>query len=526
MKRLWITLLCTTLLSGTAAAVPITADSLSAALDELDRQIEKRAFYHQGHDRMLDSLRREMVRTDDLWKKYNLCGSLFYENLHYQADSSLYYVNQKEALIPLLKAPHMQSEIHINRAEVYGVMGLYTEALLELQTAAPMNMEPGRRRYYYSTCCSFYGWLADYTQNETMKQKYVEQTNCYRDSVLMLLPPNVDRDIVFSEQLLLSKQPDEVIDILNRQLEGEADKRQRTYLYYTLAGAYGTKGDTLSQMYYLARTAALDMEMCVREYAALPRLARLLFLKNDTERAHHYLNCQLQDAYDCGSRLRYLEGGEMYPIINRTVMDMRADEYRTTRHWLLGTGILLMLLIVAVAALGWWMKKLADMRHELAKANESLTESNSIKETYLTSYLDRCVGYMDKMEQKRRELEKLAMASKLEELFKAIKSTKQLVEERKSFYADFDRSFLALFPNFVERFNALLQEGEQVVLRPGELLNTELRIFALNRLGVTDANRIAHFLNCSLTTVYNYRSKMRFRAKDTQTPFEEQVNKL
>ena len=83
MKRLWIILLCTALLSGTAAAVPITADSLSAALDELDRQIEKRAFYHQGHDRMLDSLRREMVRTDDLWKKYNLCGSLFYENLHY-----------------------------------------------------------------------------------------------------------------------------------------------------------------------------------------------------------------------------------------------------------------------------------------------------------------------------------------------------------------------------------------------------------------------------------------------------------
>ena len=42
-------------------------------------------------------------------------------------------------------------------------------------------------------------------------------------------------------------------------------------------------------------------------------------------------------------------------------------------------------------------------------------------------------------------------------------------------------TFLQLFPNFVEEFNALLTEPMQP--KPGELLNTELRIFALIRLG-------------------------------------------
>jgi len=58
------------------------------------------------------------------------------------------------------------------------------------------------------------------------------------------------------------------------------------------------------------------------------------------------------------------------------------------------------------------------------------------------------------------------------------------------------------------------------------LLSTELRIFALIRLGVTDSNRIAHFLGYSLATVYNYRSKMRNRAVGDKEAFEKKVMAL
>ena len=145
---------------------------------------------------------------------------------------------------------------------------------------------------------------------------------------------------------------------------------------------------------------------------------------------------------------------------------------------------------------------------------------------YIARYLDRCVGYLEKLEQYRRSLEKLAMASKIDELFKTIRSEQFIRDERKNFYNEFDKSFLDLFPNFIHDFNELLTDEGKIYPKQGELLNTELRIFALIRLGVTDANRIAHFLGYSLATVYNYRSKIRNKAAGDKDRFEQRVMNL
>ena len=116
--------------------------------------------------------------------------------------------------------------------------------------------------------------------------------------------------------------------------------------------------------------------------------------------------------------------------------------------------------------------------------------------------------------------------NRIDDLFKTIKSDDFIRDERKAFYNEFDKSFLDLFPNFITSFNDLLQEEYKIVPKQGELLTTELRIFALIRLGVTDSNQIAHFLSYSLATIYNYRSKIRNRAKGDKDKFEEEVMKL
>ena len=145
---------------------------------------------------------------------------------------------------------------------------------------------------------------------------------------------------------------------------------------------------------------------------------------------------------------------------------------------------------------------------------------------YIAHYLNRCVGYLDKLETYRHSLAKLAITSRVDDLFKAIKSEQFIRDERKNFYHEFDQSFLDLYPNFIQSFNALLEEEHRISPKYGELLTTELRIFALIRLGVTDSNSIAHFLGYSLATVYNYRSKMRNRAKGDKDTFEQQVMNL
>ena len=263
------------------------------------------------------------------------------------------------------------------------------------------------------------------------------------------------------------------------------------------------------EIYYLAQTALIDLNASVREYAALQKLARLVYLQGDPERAYNYVSCSMKDAVACNARLRFLEVTEFYPIIDKAYSDKKAQEKRLERILTLSITGLAVCLILLVVAL-----------------NQQLQQTGKIKEVYIARYLDRCVSYLDKLEQYRRSLEKLAMASRIEDLFKAIRSADFLREERKNFYNEFDKSFLELFPNFIHDFNNLLNEDGKIEPKPGEILNTELRIFALIRLGVTDANRIAHFLGYSLATVYNYRSKIRNKAKGDKDNFEQEVMSL
>src|SRR5690606_19238282 len=98
--------------------------------------------------------------------------------------------------------------------------------------------------------------------------------------------------------------------------------------------------------------------------------------------------------------------------------------------------------------------------------------------------------------------------------------------ELEELYKNFDVIFLSLYPTFVEDFNKLLSPNEAVLPKHGDLLNTELRIFALIRLGITDSVKISTFLRYSLRTVYNYRTKVRNKAADSRDELEEKVKKI
>ena len=113
-------------------------------------------------------------------------------------------------------------------------------------------------------------------------------------------------------------------------------------------------------------------------------------------------------------------------------------------------------------------EELHDSNSQLKEMNHTLSEANYIKEEYIGRYMDQCSTYLDKMDLYRRSLNKIAAAGRVEELYKAIKSSQFLDEELKEFYANFDMTFLQLFPNFVEEFNALLTEPMQP--KPGELV--------------------------------------------------------
>lgn len=231
---------------------------------------------------------------------------------------------------------------------------------------------------------------------------------------------------------------------------------------------------------------------------------------------------------------------ELYSII---IASHQAKESRTKhklQHYLVLISVLSAVLVLLFVYLCKQLRKvyrikeelsqtnakLARLNEELGEKNEQLSDSNAVKVQYIARFFDLCSMYIDKMDDYRKSLKKLAQDRKFDELNKRLKSTSMLEDEQDELYKNFDAIFLNLYPSFVEDFNALLTEDERIVLKSEDLLNKELRIYALLRLGITDSVKIASFLRCSLSTVYNYRTKVRNKAAISREEFEKMVMKI
>lgn len=508
-------------------------DDNAAVLKRLDDIINKKETFQVQKEKTIDALKVQLAHSVASADKYHLYGSLFDAYLHYQADSALHYINRRQQILPQLDRPELANEIIIDRATALGVMGMYIEAMEELKKINPVKLDKQTLLSYYQTYRACYGWLADYTTNQEEKKKYLEKTDLYRDSIIGIMPPEINRTIVLAEKCIVTGKADTALVMLSDALKDAVDERQKVYIYYTLSEAYGMKGDTEKEVYYLILTAIADLESSVREYASLQKLAHLMYELGDIDRAYKYLSCSMEDAVACNARLRFIEVTEFFPIIDKAYKLKEEKERAVSQAMLISVSMLSFFLLIAVFYLYRWMKKLSAMRRDLSLANKQmqvvnkeLEQTGKIKEVYIARYLDRCVNYLDKLETYRRSLAKLAMASRIEDLFKAIKSEQFIRDERNEFYNEFDKSFLKLFPNFITAFNDLLVEEGRIYPKSDELLTTELRIFALIRLGVVDSNKIAHFLGYSLATIYNYRSRMRNKAVGDKDRFEQDVMNL
>lgn len=503
------------------------------ALHELDVVISDKAIYHKQLEQKLSEIKGQIATTNTLDVKYDLYQDLYSDYLHFQADSALHYVNVRARLIKESDDADRLNMVYINRAEVYGVMGMYFEAQQELKRVCVEQLDLSTKGCYYRTYRAYYGWLADYTAVESAKDKYLERAELYRDSVLMYEQVADNRSMIYVEQLINQNKLDMAIEELNILSALTKDSKQQAYIHYNLAQAYLKKDDVESAIYYLAQTAIFDIRMGTREYASLQYLAYVLYQQGQVDRAFDYLSCSMEDAVASNARLRFMEVTKYYPIVDRAYRSIDVMHRNTTYKLLMFVSAFAILLIIFIIYLIISRMRLSDMRANLHDTNESLVtlnnrlmETGRIKEVYIARYLERCVNYIDKLDTYRRSLKRLASASKTEELLKVLKSEQMLQRERKEFYVEFDRSFLTLFPNFVSDFNDLLKECEQISLKSEGQLNTELRIFALIRLGITDATQISRFLGYSLSTVYSYRSKMRNRAVVDKDLFEQRVMEL
>ena len=171
-------------------------------------------------------------------------------------------------------------------------------------------------------------------------------------------------------------------------------------------------------------------------------------------------------------------------------------------------------------------EKLRKSNEEVLFANKKLESLTNVQKEYIVHYVKLSSEYIGKIDDYRKALYKKAISENKDEIIKDLRSTDFINTELNLFYDDFDKAFLNLYPNFIEQFNQLLKDDEQIKLKHDEILNSELRVFALIRLGITESEQIAEFLRYSITTIYNYRVKMRNKAKIPRNEFKEAVTKI
>ena len=544
MKNIIIFLcLCTICMCRLHAADSSRADSL---LLKLDQAIKERPIYMEQKELKLVELKRQLHRQIPDEERFAILGTLLDEYRSFNTDSALHMAEEREQIAIRLGNREYIDNARMNKADVLGMTGMYKEVMDLMRNIhidrLPVDIHP----YYYHIYRTVYGLMADYAVTAYEKKLYTELTDKYRDSLLLVNKDNLlIHTLIQSDQYNVRNEYDKAIRLLTDYLALQKDYEHDVAICaYTLSESYRLKGDKEKEKEYLIVSAMADMKTAVREYISLRKLAVLLYQEGDIERAYSYVKICMEDAAACNARLRKLEILEIFPIINDAYQQKTEKQQEQMKWALVSISLLSLFLLLAIFYVYKQMKKVAAARREvidankrmkelndelhlsnaqLKEANHSIAENSYLKEEYIGRYMDQCSVYLEKMDNYRRSLGKIAATGNVEELYKNIKSTKFIEGELKEFYTNFDNTFLQLFPTFVEDFNALLADDEQISLKAGERMNTELRIFALIRLGITDSVKIAQFLRYSVTTIYNYRTKVRNKAAGDRDLLEQEV---
>ncbi len=522
---------------------------VDSLLLKLDQAIEKRPIYMEQKEVRLEKLRRQLFQAISDEDHFAILGALLDEYRSFNTDSALRVAEEREQIAMRIGNREYMDNARMNKADVLGLTGMYKEAMDLMRDIHAEQLSENLRPYYYHIYRTIYGLMADYAVTKNERILYAELTDRYRDSLLQVNKDNLlIYTLIRSDQYNVRNEYDKAICLLTDYLaRQEEDEHEVAIGAYTLSESYRLKGDREKEKEFLIVSAIADMKTAVREYISLRKLAVLLYQEGDIERAYSYVKICMEDAAACNARLRKLEILEIFPIINDAYQQKTEKQQEQMEWTLLSISILSFFLLLAIFYVYKQMKKLAVARREvidankrlkelneelhlsmlkLKEANHSIAENSYLKEEYIGRYMDQCSIYLEKMDTYRRSLGKIAAAGNMDELYKTIKSSKFIEGELKKFYANFDDAFLQLFPAFVEDFNALLAADEQIVLKNGERMNTELRIFALIRLGITDSVKIAQFLRYSITTIYNYRTKVRNKAAGNRDLLEQEVMKI
>lgn len=555
-------------LAMVAVGLPLSARSsdVESILCRLDSVVELPQVWDGLKRHRLAELHKKQHQARTIDERYWFNKNLYDEYSVFNADSAMVYVNRNYEIAEQLGDEAKLIEWEINRSFILAVTGLLKEAQDAIERIDPEKVPEDLRSQYYNQLAYLYSHYGQYLgDGHTSPTDYYVQSRLYQDSTFIHASKS-DPLYLWYKAWSVLRAPgagrQEVIRELKADIDStRMDSRVDAMKAYALARLYEFEGDEENRMKYLAISAICDVKIANKDIASLEELGKMMLAEEDIDRAYAYVNYCQQQAQSFNNRVRAVTLANIEKQIREEYSNRNQQQQMRLKIYLVVLATLLLILIFAslviirknrslrdsqasLSALNSELKdnldtlsamreslevtnsRLQEVNTELSAVNNRLKESNLIKEEYVGQMFTMCSNYINKMDNFRKLVLRKLKANQLDDLIELVDSNTMAQNELKEFYQQFDSIFLNMYPDFVKDFNELLRPEERITVRDNMSLNTELRIYALVRLGINDSVKIAALLHYSPQTVYNNRLRTRNKAIIPKEKFAETVQTL
>ena len=542
MRKLWRIGLWLAVALGAAACRPAPRPDRATQqlLLELDGYISASNMYVARKLDQMDALGKLARSTRDPLRRYELEMNVAREFFPFSFDSTQVYLKHCQELAQdVLGDQDLYNEASVQLGHLYAKAGSYLEAsqllygVVDTTTFSPSLMA----EYIWD----LYDFSKDLAGNSGMVEKLsIPPDSSFRPRLYQLLPKDSDRWRSVLRDDFMDRGNLASADSVNRLLLATVKPEDRNFAIFAFfqSEIENLRGNQPERMAWLIRSAECDIVNAVKDYASLTMVAQNI-LPLDVDRSFRYLRMAQEDAVLYNAKLRPWQ-------ISRFLMEVEsAYSVRQDRQNRMGviSSILLAVLVLVLSLITYFLvvrsrklsrmqKALADSNVQLAAANEELSvlnrqisKADKVKDAYIMDFLQGLSEQVALIRSQDNRFRNLLKQGKSDQLFRELAISERSEKALEDFYRKFDETFLALYPDFVDQFNALLQEDARLVPPPGRL-TTELRIFALIRLGVDDSKKIATMLDYSVSTIYNYKVSVKNAALGDRDKFEERVKMI
>lgn len=519
-----------------------------ALYQKLDSVIAKREQYTQDKEQKIDMIKKSARVVTDKITLMKLYNEIYNEYNHFRFDSAMTYAKKGLELAIKEKNDYYYYLNTIHEAMLLATGGLYSEAKANLDQLTESKMDSTLLYEYNLAQYWLYTYWSDYSKDSEYRTVYWENKIKYLKRTVPLAKkyPNDYNYLIGEYFMYIVGDGHKSLPYYNKVIENEPyNSRLYSTACFAISCIYAALGDEEKHEEYLIRTVITDVVTPVKENLSFQDLAMLLFRKggdSQLKRAEQYIQLSMEDAKFYNNRLRIIDTSNKLPAIISKYKEMMKEQNDKLRSSLTWTIILLLGLIISLTFIIRQNKLLSKHRRKIAESNRQLTElndelsllnsglkqsnskmqvTNVKREALAKLYIDLCSKYIERLSKYQKLVCRKIKANQVNDLLSTMTSSRLSDEDAATFMHNFDKAFLDQYPTFITEFNSLLQP-EHAIKTKNNTLTTELRIFALVRLGVKESSEIANLLFYTPRTIYNYRSMTKNKAINKES-FENDV---